>query len=210
GALSSGTDRAGAPPRVAPSAPAGRQTDGGTSPVSTPVSTPASTAPSEPSGSPSSALPAGYRRYTAPEGFSVALPDGWRRLTTSRVSDLAYRVTFGRGGDAPTLAVTYSERVGPDPVAVWRDDVEPGLRKLPGYDRVGAVRATTYQGRGAADLEWLAGTGDARVHTFGRGFLLGGTRGFSLRFTTPAAAWDDAANRLALRTFLGTFRTPEE
>ncbi|KMS85117.1 MULTISPECIES: serine/threonine protein kinase [Streptomyces] len=202
GALSSGTDRAGAPPRATPSAPAGRQTDGGTSPTATP--------PSQPSGPASPALPAGYRRYTAPEGFSVALPDGWRRLTTSRVSGLAYRVTFGRGGDAPTLAVTYSERVGPDPVAVWRDDVEPGLRKLPGYDRVGAVRATTYQGRRAADLEWLAGTGDTRVHTFGRGFLLGGTRGFSLRFTTPAAAWDDAASRLALKTFLGTFRTPEE
>lgn len=202
GALSSGTDRAGGPPRATPSVPAGRQTDGGTSPASTP--------PSAPSGSASPALPAGYRRYTAPEGFSVALPDGWRRLTTSRVSDLAYRVTFGRGGDAPTLAVTYSERVGPDPVAVWRDDVEPGLRKLPGYYRVGAVRATTYQGRRAADLEWLAGTGDTRVHTFGRGFLLGGTRGFSLRFTTPAAAWDDAASRLALKTFLGTFRTPEE
>ncbi|MFH9089606.1 serine/threonine protein kinase [Streptomyces sp. NPDC017673] len=198
GALSSGTDTAGAPPRATPSGPGARQPGGGATPTSAPSSKPVP------------ALPAGYRRYTAPEGFSVALPGGWKRLTTSRVSDLAYRVTFGRGGDAPTLAVTYSERVGPDPVAVWRDDVEPGLRELPGYDRVGAVRATTYQGRRAADLEWLAGSGDTRAHTFGRGFLLGGTRGFSLRFTTPAAAWDDAANRLALKTFLGTFRTPEE
>ncbi|MET8766254.1 serine/threonine protein kinase, partial [Streptomyces sp. NPDC004658] len=172
--------------------------------------TPTSAPPSTPSSKPTAALPAGYRRYTAPEGFSVALPDGWKRLATSRVSGLAYRVTFGRGGDSPTLAVTYSERVGPDPVAVWRDDVEPGLRKLPGYDRVGAVRATTYQGRRAADLEWLAGSGDTRVHTFGRGFLLGGTRGFSLRFTTPAGTWDDAANRLALKTFLRTFRPPQE
>ncbi|POX58930.1 serine/threonine protein kinase [Streptomyces sp. Ru62] len=202
GALSSGTDSAGAPPRATPSSPAARQPGGGATPASTPTSAPSS--------KPVPALPAGYRRYTAPEGFSVALPGGWKRLTTSRVSDLAYRVTFGRGGDSPTLAVTYSERVGPDPVAVWRDDVEPGLRELPGYARVGAVRATTYQGRRAADLEWLAGSGDARAHTFGRGFLLGGTRGFSLRFTTPAAAWDDAANRLALKTFLGTFRTPEE
>lgn len=202
GALSSGTDTAQAPPRATPSGPAARQPDGGATPASTPTSAPSS--------KPVPALPAGYRRYTAPEGFSVALPGGWKRLTTSRVSDLAYRVTFGRGGDAPTLAVTYSERVGPDPVAVWRDDVEPGLRELPGYDRVGAVRATTYQGRRAADLEWLAGSGANRAHTFGRGFLLGGTRGFSLRFTTPAAAWDDTANRLALKTFLGTFRTPEE
>ncbi|MGW4598628.1 protein kinase domain-containing protein [Streptomyces sp. NPDC004457] len=202
GALSFGTDTAGAPPRATPSGPAARQPGGGATPTSAPAPAPSS--------KPTAALPAGYRRYTAPEGFSVALPGGWRRLATSRVSGLAYRVTFGRGGGSPTLAVTYSERVGPDPVAVWRDDVEPGLRKLPGYDRVGTVRATTYRGRSAADLEWLAGSGDARVHTFGRGFLLGGARGFSLRFTTPAAAWDDAASRLALKTILATFRTPDE
>jgi hypothetical protein len=180
------------------------------------VRTPQAAAPAGPTGrgggtptptaSASPALPAGYRTYAAPEGFSVALPSGWKRLTTSRATDLAYRITFGTGGASPTLAVTYSRRVGPDPVAVWRDDVEPGLRQLPGYHRIGTVRATTYQGRAAADIEWLAGSGGARVHTFGRGFLLGGRRGFSLRFTTPSASWDDAANRLALRTFLQTFR----
>ncbi|MER6566000.1 protein kinase [Streptomyces sp. NPDC001093] len=162
-----------------------------------------------PTASAAPALPAGYHRYAAPEGFSVALPDGWKRLATSRVSD-AYRVVFGRDGASPTLAVTHSEHVGPDPVAVWQEDVEPGLQRLPGYHRVGTVRATTYQGDRAADLEWLAGTGDERVHTFGRGFLTGGGDAFSLRFTTPAATWDDAANRLALRTFLQTFRVPRD
>ncbi|MBL1108925.1 serine/threonine protein kinase [Streptomyces sp. 5-8] len=192
------TDTAGASPRAtAPAAPTGRHT-GGTAP------TPAPTASSSPG------LPAGYHRYNAPEGFSVALPDGWKRLATARATDLAYRVTFGRGGDAATLAVTYTERVDRDPVAVWRDDVEPELAKEPGYRRVGTLRATTYQGREAADLEWLAGSGDARVHTFGRGFLLGGRRGFSLRFTTPAAAWDDAASRQALQTFLRTFQVPKD
>lgn len=195
-----GSDTADAPARgTAPATPTGRHTAGGT-PTAAPT----------PTASPSSVLPAGYRRYTAPEGFSVALPDGWKRLTTSRVTGLAYRVTFGRNGDSPSLAVTYSERVGPDPVAVWRGDVEPGLRKLPGYQRVGEVRATTYRGHAAADIEWLAGTGDGRVHTYGRGFVLGGRRGFSLRFTTPAANWGDAVNRLALKTFLRTFREPKE
>ncbi|MER6030140.1 serine/threonine-protein kinase [Streptomyces sp. NPDC001851] len=192
-----GTGRAQAPDHPSAAAtPAGRHT-GGAAATPSASSTP----------SPSPAAPAGYHPYTAPEGFSVALPDGWRRLTTTRVTG-AYRVTFGRGGASPTLAVTHSEHVGPDPVAVWRDDVEPGLRQLPGYHRVGTVRAAAYQGHAAADLEWLAGTGDARVHTFGRGFLTGGGDGFSLRFTTPAATWDDTANRLALKTFLQTFRTP--
>ncbi|MBX7554625.1 protein kinase [Streptomyces sp. NPDC004232] len=181
-------------------------------PADGPTATP--TASTSPSPSPSSsatapsALPAGYHRYTAPEGFSVALPNGWKRLLTEHAGE-RYRITFGAGGATPTLAVTYSEHVGPDPVAVWRNDVEPSLVRLPGYQRVGALRATTYQGDKAADLEWLAGTGDARVHTFGRGFLIGGDRSFSLRFTTPASAWDDAVNRLALKTFLATFRVAD-
>ncbi|ANP52757.1 serine/threonine protein kinase [Streptomyces griseochromogenes] len=203
----------GGSPAAAPSRPSATAA---TSPPADPAEhhTPGPSPSGSPSGSPrpgpgaSSALPAGYHRYSAPEGFSVALPDDWKRLTTSRAADHAYRVTFGTSGGSPTLAVTYSERVGPDPVAVWRDDVEPALRRLPGYQRIGTITATTYQGHKAADLEWLSGTGGERVHTLGRGFLLGGRRGCSLRFTTPAGSWDDAVDRLALKTFLATFRPP--
>ncbi|MGW7243347.1 serine/threonine protein kinase [Streptomyces sp. NPDC054804] len=184
-----------APPSSAPSSPA----------ASSPASSPSKTVPS-PSAT-AGALPAGYHRYTAPEGFSVALPAGWKRVDTSRVDDVAYRVTFGPGGDDPhTLAVTHSTQAGPDPVAVWRDDVEPQLQQLDGYRRIGRIKATTYQGYKAADMEWLSGTGADQVRTFGRGFLLGGGRSFSLRITAPAATWDDAANTLALKTFLATFR----
>ncbi|MGW2490936.1 protein kinase domain-containing protein [Streptomyces sp. NPDC001606] len=194
-----GTAPAGHPPRAgAPAAPSSAR------PTGTPTAPASAASPAPvPDG-----LPAGYHRYPAPEGFSVALPDGWRRLATSRVTDRTYRVTFGTGGSSPTLAVTSSEHVGPDPVAVWRDDVEPGLARTPGYHRVGAIRATGYHGHPAADLEWLSGTGAARVHTFGRGFLLGGHRGCSLRFSAPAGAWDTPAVRLALKTFLATFREP--
>nr|WP_324604052.1 protein kinase [Streptomyces sp. LaPpAH-108] len=155
----------------------------------------------------SAALPAGFRTYTAPEGFSLALPEDWKREGIRSGAANSYRITFGPGGaSSPTLAVTYSERVGSDPVAVWRDDVEPGLAREDGYQRVGEIEATEQQGRPAADMEWLSGTGQARTHTFGRGFLLGGGRGYSLRFTTPAAEWDDPANEAVLRTALRTFR----
>ncbi|GAA3245194.1 hypothetical protein GCM10020256_71840 [Streptomyces thermocoprophilus] len=136
----------------------------------------------------------------------MALPDGWRPLSTTRVSDLAYRVVLGADGDPRTLAVTYSERVGPDPVAVWRDDVEPGLRAADGYRRIGQISATTYQGRKAADMQWVVTDDGARLRTFGRGFLVGGGRGYSLRFTAPADGWSDAGNRQALEVFLRTFR----
>ncbi|MEU6916759.1 serine/threonine protein kinase [Streptomyces olindensis] len=171
-----------------------------------PSPTPTTESPAPTSSAPATALPPGFHRYHAPEGFSVALPEDWKRLDTDRQGDLAYRIVFGADGDDRTLAVTYSERVGPDPVAVWRDDVEPNLERSDGYDRIGEIRATTYQGREAADMEWTAQADGTRVHTFGRGFLLGGGRSFSLRWTTPDADWEDAVNQEALRTFLKTFR----
>ncbi|WP_069772105.1 serine/threonine-protein kinase [Streptomyces sp. LUP30] len=166
-------------------------------------------ASASPDASPSAtatALPQGFRVYRAPEGFSVALPAGWKRLETARGADHAYRVTFGASGDPRTLAVTYSESAGPDPVAVWRDDVEPNLRKDDGFRRIGAIRATTYLGYKAADMEWVVDVDGGQERTFGRGFLLGGHRSFSLRWTTPAEDWDTQADRQALDTFLKTFR----
>lgn len=209
----SGSSAGPAPAVSATAAEPGNRTDG-----NAPTASPSPSSPSSPSSktsptewpSPSATagtLPAGYHRYTAPEGFSVALPKDWKRIDTSRVDDLAYRVTFGPGGDDPrTLTVTHSTQAGPDPVAVWQDDVEPQLERLDGYRQIGEIKATTYQGHKAADLEWLSGTGAGQVHTFGRGFLLGGGRSFSLRITTPPATWDDATNTLALKTFLATFR----
>ncbi|MGW6518752.1 serine/threonine protein kinase [Streptomyces sp. NPDC054962] len=207
-------DTAGGGAQARPSAPAATPgEDAGERDPATPTPTASGTpSPSEsPESSPSApatadALPEGYRVYRAPEGFSVALPKSWKPLETTRGTDGAYRVTFGASGDPRTLAVTYSESAGPDPVAVWREDVEPNLKKDEGFRRLGDIEATTYQGYKAADMEWLVDVDGARVRTFGRGFLLGGQRSFSLRWTTPAADWGKSANREALDTFLRTFR----
>jgi eukaryotic-like serine/threonine-protein kinase len=221
GTDSVGNDTAPQPSASVPAGTPGQNTEGRTyspspsatrsSSASSPSSSPAPSAPPSASASASAsasgtALPAGFHRYTAPEGFSIALPKSWTRQGTSRVEDLSYRVFFGAKGDPRALAITYSKVVGPDPVAVWRDDVEPELRKEAGYQRIGQIKATTYQGHKAADMEWLSEVDGTQVRTFGRGFLLGGGRGFSLRWTTPAADWEDSANQRALETFLRTFR----
>ncbi|MFF3332524.1 serine/threonine protein kinase [Streptomyces sp. NPDC002888] len=202
------------PPSTSGSASAQSPDGQATRPSDTPTAT-ASKSPSAsasfsaPESAPASSaggLPPGFHRYDAAEGFSVALPDGWKRLQTQRQGDLAYRVTYGASGDPRTLAVTYSQRVGPDPVVVWRDDVEPGLKREDGFRRIGDIEATTYQGYKAADMEWLTDYDGTRIRTFGRGFLLGGHRGFSLRWTAPAADWDASPNQRALDTALDTFR----
>jgi hypothetical protein len=71
---------------------------------------------------------------------------------------------------------------------------------------VGDIRAVTYQGYKGADMEWLSTVDGVRLHTFGRGFLIGDDRGFSLRWTTPAADAKNATNKQALDVFLKTFR----
>ncbi|WP_328876437.1 serine/threonine protein kinase [Streptomyces sp. NBC_00287] len=181
----------------------------GAKPGATTPSATASASPS-PSATPSpTPTESPFGRYDSPQGFSVTLPEGWQPLSTNRVSDLAYRVVLGAEGDPRTLTVTYSERVGPDPVAVWRD-VEPGLKQAGGYRRIGEIRATTYRGREAAEMEWLANADGTRVRTFGRGYLIGGGRGYSLRWTAAAADWDDADNREALATALRTFQEPSD
>lgn len=194
-------DRAPATP-----APAPTPTPIPTAPASPSPSTPPRTSPTPSPPATADALPDGFRVYRADEGFSVALPKGWKRLDTARASDGAYRVTFGAKGDPRTLAITYSKSAGPDPVAVWRDDVEPNLRRTAGFRRIGEIRATTYQGYKGADMEWLADGAAGQERTFGRGFLLGGHRSFSLRWTTPAAEWNTSADRQALDTFFKTFR----
>ncbi|MEY2248377.1 serine/threonine protein kinase, partial [Streptomyces sp. BF23-18] len=175
-----------------------------TSPASTCFRAPSSPSPSATAGA---TLPSGFSVYRAPQGFAVALPSGWKPVETQSSDDLAYRVTFGAGGDPRTLAVTYSTQLGPDPVAVWSAK-EPNLRAVStGYERVGAIRPVTYHGMKGADMEWYSVVGGVRVRTLGRGFLIGENRGFSLRWTTPADDWDTAANRQALKVFFDSFRT---
>jgi serine/threonine protein kinase len=204
------TDAATPRPSASASAPASASASASAPaapPSQAPAPTPTATA------TPTSAAPSPqqpqFQRYTSPLGFSVDLPEGWEALSTTKQDDLAYRVVLGAQGDPRTLAVTYSSRVGDDPVAVWRDDVEPGLQQAGvSYRRIGEIRATTYQGREAADLEWLATVDGTRLHTLGRGFLIGSGRGFSLRWTTPDGVWQDAANQRTLDTVLRTFRFP--
>nr|WP_315987402.1 serine/threonine protein kinase [Streptomyces sp. uw30] len=121
---------------------------------------------------------------------------------------MAYRVLFSADGDERGLAVTYSEALGPDPVAVWRDDVQPQLEESGGFQRIGDIETTTYQGYEAADMEWVSETDGTRLHTFGRGFVIDDHHGYSLRWITPEDDWNDPENQEALDVFLRTFRVP--
>ncbi len=190
----------------APTAPSPAPTTPSASPTQEPTepATPTASSSGTPSGT--AELPPGYSTFKSPDGFSVALPEGWTSVRTERAGDVAYRVIFSAEDDPRKLAVTYSEALGPDPVAVWRDDVQPGLEEQAGFERIGGIEATTYQGYRAADMQWLSEKDGTHVRTFGRGFLIEDHRGYSLRWTTPEADWDDPGNREALDVVLRTFK----
>ncbi|MFF4350158.1 serine/threonine protein kinase [Streptomyces sp. NPDC001530] len=188
----------------------GSRTADPTDPATLPQRTPSASPTPSPSSTSGAKEPSGFYRYQAPQGFSVDLPKGWKPLRTKGSTDLSYRVTFGASGDPRTLAVTYSTRLGPDPVAVW-SALEPSLRAgSVGYERVGDIRAVDYRGYEGADMEWYSVSDGVRERTFGRGFLIGDQRGFSLRWTTPADDWDASANRRALDVFLKSFQPTSE
>ncbi|MFD1657179.1 protein kinase [Streptomyces caeni] len=195
------------PSRSGVPSPAG--SPGGTD-RATPPPRPGRTATSSPSASPSTPQdPAPlFRRYVAPQGFSIDLPRGWKPVTTDTAGGGTYRVTLGASGDPRSLAVTYSAGLGPDPVAVWKSLEQALDSTYAGYERVGDIRPVTYRGHQGADMEWLSTVNGVRVHTFGRGFLVGDGHGYSLRWTTPAADAQSPANRQALAEFLRTFRPP--
>ncbi|MEU9365892.1 serine/threonine-protein kinase [Streptomyces avermitilis] len=214
GVTDGGTSATGAAPGPSPSA---SPSDGGDDRTTAPEGTPSASASApttasvtrSPSPSPSrtTADPAaGFQRYDAPEGFSVSLPKGWKRLRTVKGGDVSYRVTFGRDGDPRTLAITYSERLGTDPVSIW-ETLDRSLRQtVAGYKRIGDIKTVDYHGREGADMEWLAEVDGVQERTFGRGYLIAARTGFSLRWTAPADDWNTATNQQALDTVLRTFR----
>ncbi|MFI0780008.1 serine/threonine protein kinase [Streptomyces sp. NPDC021212] len=146
--------------------------------------------------------PSGYYRYTSERGgFSIDLPKGWKQVE----SGSRFHIKFAAEGDDRDLVVTFGKGPEQDPVEGWKRLI-PTIEKIyPGFQRIDDIRRVDYRGWKAADMEWSTAVGKDRLRTFGRGFLVGGGRGFSIRWTTPAHDWNAKENKQALGIFLGSF-----
>lgn len=146
--------------------------------------------------------PPGYYRYTSETGgFSIDLPKGWKQVE----SGSRFHIKFAAKGDDRNLVVTFGKGPEEDPVDGWRRLI-PTIEKLyPGFQRIDDIRRVDYRDWEAADMEWSTAVGQDRLRTFGRGFLVGGGRGFSIRWTTPAHDWNAKENKQALGVFLSSF-----
>ncbi|MEV5278708.1 serine/threonine-protein kinase [Streptomyces sp. NPDC052811] len=92
-------------------------------------------------------VPDGYRFVRDPDGFALALPDGYVRTTDTQ------RVFYTSADGAQRIGIRTQNAVSGGPLGVMRDSAANGPASNPGY-RDGKVTATTHRGQDAALWEF--------------------------------------------------------
>ena len=158
-----------------------------------PASSPATSTPSAPAGagghnpSPGAAqpatVPAGYRRYRDPTGFSIAVPDGWS------VSHSGHLVYLSEPAGRRYLLIDQTNHPQPDPLADWRQQEANRIGTYPGYHRIRLEAIRYPQAEKAADWEFTYNGKDGPVHVLNRNVLASSTQAYALYWSTPATEW---------------------
>ncbi|MFJ2636818.1 serine/threonine-protein kinase [Streptomyces sp. NPDC087422] len=168
------------------------------------ASAPTTPASSPPATGGSDAVPAGFYRYDDSEGFSIALPNGWKR-----VGDNGYGSgSKFRGSDGSELLVDWTHSPGPSALKDWQNaakTAKSGRNGMPGYQEL-KVAQTQYRSYDAADWEYKRDVKGKQVHVLNRGMVTDPKHGYAIMFTTPADAWTSDTSTKALTTFFATFK----
>ncbi|WP_037912457.1 serine/threonine-protein kinase [Actinacidiphila yeochonensis] len=188
---------------------AGNTASSSTTPATTaPSTTPATTAPAttaSPSGASDTAVPAGWYLYHDQiNGFSIALPDGWKR-----VGNNGYDTGSKLEGPGDTsLLVDWNDTPGPSALGAWKTASAAASGSMDDYHLLHLANVD-YRGYDAADWEYerlQGGKAGKQVHVLNRGMVTDPKHGYAIMFTTPAGEWGSAANQRALKTFFATFK----
>lgn len=171
-------------------------TDGSTSAAAPPAAP--TTAPAARNGG----LPAGWHVVHDSEGFSIALPPGWKR-----VGDDGYgNGSRFKGPGVANLLVDWTHKPGRSALGAWKKDSAAAQDGgMPGYHQI-KVADVDYRDYDAADWEYRRLQAGKPVHVLNRGMVTDGSHGYALMYTTPAGEWNSAANREALTTFFKSFK----
>ena len=161
----------------------------------TPSSTPTTPA------SVGSPLPAGWFMYYDHEGFSIALPKGWKR-----VGDDGYGVgSRFQGAGGANLLVDWTHKPGKSALGTWKKSAAAAPSTMDDYQQI-KLAAVDYRTYDAADWEYKRQQQGKPVHVLNRGMVTDPGHGYALMYTTPAGEWGSGANRLARTTFFATFK----
>ncbi|WP_433891889.1 serine/threonine-protein kinase [Streptomyces sp. CA-111067] len=197
-AASTGTHSTGKDDRTPSSTPS-------SSSPTTPATTTATTTPPPSSKPPAgNGLPAGFYMWHDDEGFSIALPKGWKR-----VGDNGYGSgSRFRGSDGRELLVDWVHKPGKSALGDWQSAsaraAKPGDTHISGYHQI-AVKQAGYRHYDAADWEYTRSQGGKQVHVLNRGFVTDAHHGYAIMFTTPSGDWGNEKNATTLDDFFATF-----
>jgi hypothetical protein len=189
-----------APPRPGHSAPAGTATSSAATSSSRPPPLDRSTAPPpkpRPGAGGRAVIPAGFRRYHDPSGFSIAVPDGWH---VSRQGTYLY-LTPPSG--ATFLLIDQSSHPKPSPLADWRQQEANRAGTYPGYHRIRLESITYPQAEKAADWEFTYDRNGVPTHVLNRNVLANPRHAYALYWSTPDSEWAQSFHlfRVFARTF---------
>ncbi len=148
-----------------------------------------STGPARPppsaGGSTAAGVPAGYRRYVDPTGFSVAVPIGWQRVRPVGSAGEG-KIDFQDPNSSRFLRFGYTTSPKADPVADWRHQEKGLSKKHRDYQHI-SIEPVSYRGYHAAD--WDFAIGSTRVKD--RGFTTG-SRGYAIYLSAAQSQWSDS------------------
>jgi hypothetical protein len=189
-----------APPRPGHSAPAAAATSPAATSSSRPPPPDRSTAP-QPSPRPSAGgravIPAGFRRYHDPTGFSIAVPDGWH------VSHQGTYLYITPPSGARFLLIDQSSHPKPSPLADWRQQEANRTGTYPGYHRIRLQSITYPQAEKAADWEFTYNRNGVPTHVLNRNVLANPGHAYALYWSTPDNQWTQSLHlfKIFARTF---------
>jgi hypothetical protein len=129
------------------------------------------------------AVPAGFRRYTDPSGFSLVLPTGW--TVTRKGSD----VTFHSGGRA-YLLVPQTTQPAADSLVDWQEQERAASPTFPGYQRIRLQRVSFHSGWDVADWEFRWTPSEGTLHVLDRNLRISNRRAYALYWSVPEQDWN--------------------
>ena len=152
-----------------------------TSSSTTPSSTAPTTSASSPSPTRDDGVPAGYRLYRDPTGFTVAVPAGWQESRDGT------RVDFRDPEDGSRfLRFDQTDQPKDDPKKDWEKQEKAFRETHDNYERI-RLEDVDYRDFDAADWEFTFG---ANTHVLDRGFVAG-DRGYAIYVSSSESGWAD-------------------
>ncbi|WP_031096489.1 serine/threonine-protein kinase [Streptomyces sp. NRRL S-15] len=154
----------------------------------------------------SNEVPDGWKRITAPEGFSLAVPEGWERLTGSG------QIDYTPDGGAHSLRISLDPQPDFDNSYAHMRSIEKDLSvRLPAYDRL-TLEENVFRDRSGSRWEftWV----ESKDHPGPRHgidqmyFAEAGGPEYALYMTGPEA--DQAETRRIFETMLRSWEPPEQ